>query len=179
MAVRRKYIKRFARDLLEEFGVTSPPVPVEQIAKQLGAQINEAPDGEDLSGFMLRDQTTGEVVIGVNKAHGEHRRRFTIAHELAHMLLHDQEQLHVDSSRRLQLIRRSGQSSDGNVPIEIEANVFAAEFLMPADLLEEDLLTDENANINDVSVIRTLANRYKVSNQAMTFRLANLGYIDI
>jgi Zn-dependent peptidase ImmA (M78 family) len=55
-------------------------------------------------------------------------------------------------------------------PTEREANYFAAELLMPGELIEICI----QANIKST---QELAARFKVSEQAMTFRLINLGYL--
>jgi Zn-dependent peptidase ImmA (M78 family) len=56
---------------------------------------------------------------------------------------------------------------------EIEANRFAAELLMPKDLLEADLDKFE-IDIEDAETIQHMARRYGVSEQAMTLRIVNL-----
>ena len=62
---------------------------------------------------------------------------------------------------------------------EIEANLFAAEVLRPKRWLAADLEDEESLDLADESIIENLARRYEVSVQAMTFRLANLGYISL
>jgi Zn-dependent peptidase ImmA (M78 family) len=57
---------------------------------------------------------------------------------------------------------------------EIEANRFAAELLMPVNLIEHDI--DRFDQIDDLAV-SWFANRYKVSPQAMQIRLTNLGHM--
>jgi Zn-dependent peptidase ImmA (M78 family) len=50
---------------------------------------------------------------------------------------------------------------------------------MPVSLLERDLHDVEAFDPEDEIFTRTLAKRYRVSSQALTFRLANLGYIQL
>ena len=52
-----------------------------------------------------------------------------------------------------------------------------AELLMPAHLLERDRAEIDVVDLEDEDVIRELADRYRVSAQALTFRLNYLGYI--
>ncbi|MGH9720702.1 MAG: ImmA/IrrE family metallo-endopeptidase [Bryobacteraceae bacterium] len=59
------------------------------------------------------------------------------------------------------------------------ANWFAAELLMPARMLERDLRGKNLDLLADDDFLETLAGKYKVSIQALTFRLANLGYIEL
>ena len=178
MKIRRKYIRGLVEQLLAKFSVSRAPVPVEKFAMSLGAKVCRTPaDDDDLSGFMYRDRQAGTCVIGVNGAHPFNRQRFTIGHELGHFLLHDQDGVHVD--RRFQVKMRNRASSEGTDIEELEANLFAAEVLMPASLLEGDLERIDIVDLEDEEVVAKLAHRYKVSTQAMTFRLAYLGYLQI
>ena len=173
MAQRWARIRRKAKDLLKEFEIHEPPVPVRNLARGCGARIVQV-SGEDggIDGFLYREGST--VVIGVNRDHAAVRRRFTIAHELGHLLLHErQDQVHVDRGFRVRL--RSGVSSEGTDRDEMEANRFAAELLMPIDFLRTDLKRME-FDLADGEDLRGLAKRYGVSTQAFAIRLNGLGY---
>src|SRR5262249_22745239 len=75
-----------AQELLDELGITTIPVPLEEIAKHLGAQLRFSPLDEELSGMaFIKDDVP---IIGVNALHHPNRQRFTIAHEIAHLRLH-------------------------------------------------------------------------------------------
>ena len=87
--------------------------------------------------------------------------------------MHHQSELHIDHHYRILL--RSERSSQAIDPEEIEANTFAAELLMPQAMLEKDI-GEQAIDYEDDEMIRTLARRYKVSLQAMIFRLTNLGF---
>lgn len=178
MGIRRKAIQQQVEKLLKMNKVTSPPVPIEKIAKTLGLDIRMAPDHEGLSGFLVTDPDNARTIIGVNKGHHPNRRRFTIAHEIGHHVLHENESVHVDETGIFKVALRSAESSSGMDPTEIEANTFAAELLMPEQLLEQDIEECASSiDLGDDSFIQALAKRYEVSVSAMTFRLANLGYI--
>lgn len=159
-------------------GVDGPAVPVKEIAEENGVLVQEAKAEDDLSGFIYVDNESDETVIGVNRNHGEQRKRFTIAHELGHMFLHDFDDLHVDRGFGVKL--RNRISSKGTDLEEKEANLFAAELLMPKDFIED--VFDENGidmvDLENEAVITMLAKKFNVSVQAMTFRLMYLGYID-
>lgn len=103
--------------------------------------------------------------------HPETRRRFTIAHELGHLLLHKDEKLHIDE--RFPIGFRDGVSSLAEDDNEIEANQFASELLMPLEFLAKDL-KDLSLDMESEEAIAELANRYQVSLQAMTIRLSRL-----
>jgi Zn-dependent peptidase ImmA (M78 family) len=173
MAIRRRKIESLIEGLLATYNITEAPVPVEIIAKAKGARIFYQSLEDDVSGFLYRDEA--QAVIGVNTHHAPVRQNFTTAHELAHLLLHDQEQLHVDHSFRVRL--RDDVSSQGTDEGEREANLFAASILMPRRFLEEDLENEEYVDLLDDEFLSDLARKYGVSTQALVNRLKNLGYI--
>lgn len=106
--------------------------------------VEESPKRKTLGFFINRwmtslDSSTAkdQSVIGVNTQHAPVRQNFTTAHELGHLLMHDQEQLHIDHAFRVRL--RDDVSSQGTDDAEREANFFAASLLMPRTFLEADL----------------------------------------
>jgi len=156
--------------ILEDNNISRPPVPVERIASSLGLELRYAPLDADVSGAILRNGQ--EAVIGVNSFHHPNRQRFTIAHEIAHFLLHAGLDVHLDNDFRVNL--RDEESSLAVDSDEIEANGFAAELLMPTGFVLKDI--GDLTEIDDVAIQR-LARRYKVSQQAMQIRLVNLGFL--
>ena len=93
------------------------------------------------------------------------------------MLLHDQEQLHLD--RAFPTVRlRNDVSSQGVNDAEKEANLFAAEMLMPEKFLRHDLAGRASLDLYDEDYIPQLAQKYGVSVQALMFRLQYLGYVE-
>ncbi|MGH7751081.1 MAG: ImmA/IrrE family metallo-endopeptidase, partial [Candidatus Dormibacteria bacterium] len=64
----------------------SAPINVEYIAQRLNATVRYAKLGADLSGMLIRDGD--RTIISVARSHAKVRQRFTIAHELGHLLLH-------------------------------------------------------------------------------------------
>jgi Zn-dependent peptidase ImmA (M78 family) len=173
--VRRKHIRSLVERLLSEHRVRNGPVPVTKIANSLGVEVQEESADEDLSGFLYRDRKREVAIIGVNADHHPNRQKFTAAHELGHYLLHDFDDVHVD--REFKVWLRSEASSRGTDIEEKEANLFAAELLMPAKFLQSDVEEIGSFDVLDEDVLKDLADRYGVSTQAMTFRLAYLGYL--
>ena len=130
---------------------------------------------DELSGLMKRFGKNNLPVIAVNANHPMERQRFTLAHELAHFLLHASSPLHVDSSQVYFRERHSSQSLDWK---EIQANQFAAALLMPRKMLipdafNEGVLTGLGDDVTRDG-IRRLAKKYQVSEQAMTIRVGSL-----
>ena len=173
MAIRRRRIESLVQGLLATHKIKEAPVPVEKIAKAQGARIFYQSLDNDMSGFLYRDKA--QAVIGVNTHHAPVRQNFTTAHELGHLLLHDQEQLHVDHGFRVRL--RDDMSSQGTDEAEREANLFAASLLMPKEFIEADLASEDYFDLLDDGFLQNLARKYGVSAQALVNRLKNLGYI--
>lgn len=168
------FIQKSVERLLKLVDNNEPPVPVERIARLRGIHLRYVPFEGEMSGLLF--QEGGNIIIGVNELHPKTRQRFTIAHELGHLELHNRSEFHID--RNFRILLRDERSSQAIDPTEIEANAFAAELLMPKIMLERDL-RGHMVDYEDDELIRNLANRYKVSLQAMIFRLTNLGFISL
>lgn len=169
--VRPRYsrIELLTDNLIKESGINGPAIPIEDIVKGRGISIRPM-DLKEISGLVVRDGTT--TVIGVNNKHAVTRRRFTIAHECAHVLLHEGTKVHYDTDFRVDF--RSEESSLGVKVEEMEANFFAACILMPRRFLEADPLISDLDVEDATSTVKELAARYKVSTHAMSIRLGNL-----
>src|SRR5438105_1193429 len=119
MIVRRKLIREVTTRLLRESKVERPPVPVEQIARTRGAIIRRGRVEPKVSGFLYRNAPRGHAIIGVNSTQHLNRQRFTIAHELGHLLLHSGDIVHVDAIKL-----RDDVSQKGTEIEEVESNLF-------------------------------------------------------
>jgi len=176
MSKRRAELQAY--ELLAECGITEAPVDLYLLANHLRATIQPEPIENDVSGMVFKHK--GRYIIGINSTHPETRRRFTIAHEMGHIVLHQLDQVHVDKQFPVKL--RDDISSQAIDPHEIEANAFAAALLMPEALLKRDLAamlaeSEEEMDCENDADIEELAQRYQVSVQAMSFRLTNLGFV--
>jgi Zn-dependent peptidase ImmA (M78 family) len=161
-------------EVLRECGITSRPVPLDEIARHFDIAQVRLSGSSDIFGAIVREN--GNVMIAVNPYQHPNRQRFTIAHELAHFFLHYQDGLerieHVDTDFRISW--RNSVSSQGVDWQEIEANRFAAALLMPEEMLRGDL---DRFQILDRDAVQHLASMYEVSRLAMHFRLVNLGLL--
>ena len=153
-------------DLLRTHKVTAPAVNVFRVIEENGIKlVFEDMDDSD-SGLLLIEG--GKATIAINKSHHTNRQRFTAAHECGHYFLHrgdGDKQLFVD-----QAFARGATASAGTDSIEIEANQFAAELLMPEEMVRESV---GGQSLSDLD-ISLLALRFEVSEQAMTLRLVKL-----
>lgn len=142
--------------------IKAPPVNVLSIAKLFGIRVYRVPNWEDgLSGMIKMSEEDGGssgYAIYVNAEHSEKRRRFTVAHEVAHFVLHKNliGDGVVDDG-----LYRSGLSN----LIEMEANNLAARILIPGVLLRKFLNDEENYSVEKLS------EKFNVSPQAMAIRL--------
>lgn len=169
--------KNRAKDILKTIERKSgTEINVEALAGSLGIDIQPADfNNNSIAGF-LHASKTSKPVIFVNKSDHLERRRFTIAHEIGHFLLHKQESIHIDEKTTASpLLFRDAESSKATKIKEIEANQFAAELLMPTQeiLVQAKKMLEKNDEIEDV--IKKLAETYCVSSIAMSIKL-NAGH---
>ena len=158
MATDTDSIRREAARLLEAAGIDRPPVPLRDVVSVLNLSLVErAQDPFTTSEAALVPLGDGHA-IELYGTRGERRRRFTVAHEIGHFVLHPER---VRSER-------GGVTNWGSRDLEREADTFAAELLMPEHLVRQ-LVLEEGADPG------RLADRFDVSVQAMTIRLARLG----
>jgi Zn-dependent peptidase ImmA (M78 family) len=160
------------------------PVDVNKIANLLGIVVEEdfCFDDQQFIGQISFDGDRPKITINVLENTYEPRKRFTLAHELAHYCLHsnDSKSGFVDTRKTMD---RSGSYWD---VYESEANSFAARLLMPKPLLisEGNKVINEYQNEIDRQVgmpqnlfVDSMAKKFNVSNAAMEYRLRNLGII--
>jgi Zn-dependent peptidase ImmA (M78 family) len=164
-----------ARQLLADCGVTEPPVPLDQLVEYCGAELVREPLEGDISGMVFRDES--RKVIGVNSLEVGTRQRFTIAHEIGHLLLHEGRPVIVEKLVRVNL--RGKNPSGASAREEREANQFAAELLMPEHMVRKAAheVVGDRTLVSDRRFVSTLAKRFEVSGQAMEYRLVNLGLL--
>lgn len=161
--------ERRAEQVLEQ-AKSDIPVDVTSIAQFLNVTVRSRVLEDSVSGVLLIKGS--QAIMGVNALHHPHRQRFTIAHEIGHLLLHrDTASVFVDSSP---VFFRDAASSEGTRIQEIEANAFASALLMPQDAIRE-FVGNQPIDVHDEAAMKSLAGRFEVSVQALTIRLTRLG----
>ncbi len=171
--MRRTAVEKKALEILRNtVGLQKPPVDVKKIASLLGADCREAALPDETSG-VLEKKPEGHHKILVNKDHASVRRRFTIAHELGHLVLSQRNGIYIDK----RIFFRNGRSQQAIDPEEITANAFAAELLMPTPLIRRSFNRYAVNGFFDAGsdVVADLADEFKVSTTAMSIKLQNLG----
>lgn len=160
-------IKNLAVEQLKETG-SEIPVRIVDIAKKNNLSVYEVDlsdiGGTNLSGALKADN--GKWVILVNISESIERKRFTIAHELGHFLLHAGESFVDDFSSSEVFYRANAVDNAGK---EKEANFFAANILMPEESVRKswELYGDTEK----------MAEVFMVSELSMVYRLKNLSLL--
>lgn len=136
----------------------------------------------ELAGLIYADHR--QAFILVRKDDPVPRRRFTAAHELGHYLLHVPSQPETAtedgfvSTDDAKAVAETGSEADNLQQMEIEANIFAAELLMPearcrtiaAEVIHQQAMSERYL------VIR-MASEFLVSREAARWRVRNLGLL--
>lgn len=162
---------RSANELLEICGISyEPPIDIDSLASKLGISIMpvdfsiiekeaDVPTGYILGATISQDNN---VNILYRENNTENRRRFTIAHEIAHCSLHTDNLIdhHIE-------LRDSYKSDSGK---EFEANIYAGELLIPESTLH---------NIYNQLIVPSLEALAKIFMVSSTVMVARLEYLNL
>ncbi|MCE3037472.1 ImmA/IrrE family metallo-endopeptidase [Helicobacter sp. faydin-H20] len=179
---KKKFSGKKAVEVLEILEVTSIPIDIKDILRnKLGIHIDEKMEWDKLSfdGCVYLKDNYPEIWLNTSMPEG--RQNFTLAHELGHIIndiLPNIEQCHQDVIKdNYETLYRRGNTDKK----EIRANQFAAEFLMPSQFIaQEAKAIVESKDFKELGlneVIQRMADRFRVSFDAMKWRLVNLNYI--
>ena len=139
------------------------PVPLGELAKKLKLTVKLSSMKPGRSG-LIEKLEDGSYKIKINRYEVRTRQRFTLAHEIAHYLLHQEI---IDNSGKIQdnVLYRSGQSEQ----VEIEANKLASEIILPTEQvkIEYENLLDKEHN----EIVEQLASEWQVSDITMEIKL--------
>ena len=152
--------RNVARKLLSDIGIQNPPILIRAIVKYIkkDKDLSVYPwlFGNSTSGIQITQEDS--ATIGYNKTQHQHRQRFTVAHEIGHLLLgHTNKNFISDLNDKK--------------PEEVEANQFAAELLMPLQMLNNDFK-------NGLKDAKNIALKYNVSEEAVWWRLCDCKLIN-
>lgn len=145
-------------------------VDVEAVVMRLGIEIQEnAFTDRAIRAISIAGMGFSPCIV-LNSAYHWNRqqevRRFSLAHELCHIL--------ADRDRARRVVVGTGAWAPRD--IERRANAFAANFLMPPRLIEHHLANLESP-ISQIEGVNELADRLRVSDSAALDHLFNLGFI--
>jgi Zn-dependent peptidase ImmA (M78 family) len=152
---RKAVAKKLAQQVIKGSGISSAPVSLQKVIDHLqkthNLNVMRAPLTEKVSGLLVvcNDLDKESMVIGFNPDKPWCHRRFTIAHEIGHIMMSH---------------TCSGNTNDRSHN-ETEANNFAAELLIPTNLIKVDFKKLQN--------IPELSKLYRVSAEAMAIKLGD------
>ena len=140
------------------------PVPLAEIAQAVGIEKIKLIDTDGFEGALISnpEKSRGYIVL---KADSYPRRlRFTLGHELGHFLIPSHTPTYFNCSE--EDIELSG-SNGSNSGMEVEANQFAANLLMPVKYFRAEL---RGMGEPDIGHIVGLSDKYDVSVEAASRR---------
>jgi Zn-dependent peptidase ImmA (M78 family) len=146
------------------------PVPLKEIAKELGYKVVYFVDkkDQDISGYVHY----GEMTIGLNSKDSDLRQRFTLAHEIGHILNGD------GKDGGIELDYRSNMTLNSSDLKEVKANKVAAELLMPSQEFKLKFKEIKNEYYDSVKItIFKLSIYFQASEEACRIRAENLKLI--
>ena len=114
-------IKRLVAYYVRKYDTRNPF----QLAEHLNVEVQIGPLGSRAGCYMF---LKNHKCIFLNEDLEEHERMLVMAHELAHSIMHTKENCYFIRNKTLILTSK----------MEIEANTFAAELLIPDDLIHEN-----------------------------------------
>lgn len=162
------------QSIVRSFTLASAPIDLAKITKELNLKVVYSDEIPNTVSGVLDCRNAESPLILINKNKSENHQRFSLAHEIGHYLLHSFDgQLHMDGN--MGVFFRSSQdgitssNKSYNLKIEREANVFAAELLMPKDLLESEV--NSRYQSIDMTLVEELSKTFAVSQVAMAIRM--------
>jgi Zn-dependent peptidase ImmA (M78 family) len=141
---------------------------LKDILGEIGIRVFElAVPQNQFSGFSYWHSDYGPCIL-VNAKDAPGRRAFTLAHEYAH-ILHSDEPSVCDIGE---------EGRPGPTKEERRADVFAIDFLLPAEPVRQDFARRGLSRQPSVQELGAMAGRWCVSVQAMAYRHEDLALID-
>jgi Zn-dependent peptidase ImmA (M78 family) len=146
-------------------GKDDPGLPIDpaQIARKLGIDVYETALRPDVFAVLVKEPGQ-DPKIALNISDSKNRKRFSCAHEIGHYTRRS-----LDTEQYAYLDKRSPLSATGLDVDEIYANSFAACLLMPETIVTFLFNRGDGA--------LGMALRFDVSQEAMQYRLRNLGLL--
>lgn len=119
-----------AQNLLEHWPVDSEGLDsLKRIAEFLGAEVRQLPLSPSVSGVIIKESPDDHPVITINMNEAPVRQRFTLAHEIGHLV--DRELVAEDDDYSFVDYRKT--AADSQDLHEFFANEFAGNLLMPTE----------------------------------------------
>lgn len=139
---RKQAIDRVIEEITLTTGLSYPENNLLEIAKRLNIEVafvNFGDESGEIRGFIKKGNKNEKSQILLNQAESLSDRTFTLAHELGHHFLHDGDQYFRDTY--------TVNLDSLEAEMQIEANYFAANFLMSKEKFQEVLTRTQDARI--------------------------------
>ncbi|MCV6623478.1 MAG: ImmA/IrrE family metallo-endopeptidase [Cellvibrionaceae bacterium] len=173
------------KELLEKFDMLQAPIDVEALCDKIGVPVTVSTSLKKLYSGEISLDSNGEVSIWVNAINHQNRKRFTLAHELGHLI--NDIIPHIESHKEVVFEdpATNFQRSGAQKPEEYRANTFAAELLMPEELIVKEgkkvlkFLSNKlgTEKVPESEFIEKMTEKFLVSHQAMEIRLKVIGIL--
>ena len=146
-----------ARSVREDWGLGIDPIPkLAELLEERGIKVMSL-DLDDIDGLAAKvrrkDRGAARVIV-IKKSSWSERKRFSLAHELGHMVL----------------------APEKGIDEEKAAHRFAGAFLMPVDVLRSEIGVHRSSI--SIGELMALKERFGVSIQALTYRCKDLGILN-
>ena len=160
----KKEIEKQAYELLKSvhYDDNEDFIDIIRIAKDMGFSVGNALLNTNDDGFLLIQHGAKEILgiktdklIGVNSQRSLAWKRFIIAHEVAHYILHFPKQKTPIFAHR--------ENRKGKNIIENDADFFAACLLMPKEKFRKKYEELKKMNLNEDDIITLLAKKFIVT----------------
>jgi Zn-dependent peptidase ImmA (M78 family) len=139
------------------------PIKLGALAKDLGIDVFQSSLKPGISGLIEPSKTSlSGYQIKINRHEAVARQRFTLAHEIAHFLLHK------DFIRNGVIDNTLYRSSLSNKQ-EIEANKLASRIVMPDSIVKD--LRQKYADLSLDEMVSRMSDELRVSEPAMRIKL--------
>ncbi|SDE21303.1 protein of unknown function [Mucilaginibacter pineti] len=169
-----KHIEEKAIELINATNQKSAPIDVIKCAKHLGVLIEYTELEDDIFGLLVIKNKKPLIIVNT-LGNNESRKRFTIAHELGHYLLHSQNASFFIDKGEIQSCKRTLETTYEEAK-ERDANEFATSLLVPNYLLElEASLTTSDVKFD---IVRHLSEKFKVDEMLLGIKLSHLGLLE-
>lgn len=155
-AIREDFARMRAKNLLKDYRIKKPPTNVDLLASKLKIEVIYHDLNNIEFSFSIKDKDKYYVILVISGSYG--RDRWTLAHEIGHIILNHYELYRVDT------IYEDRLSEEERYILDREADIFAEELLMPSEWVARNKSLGID-NLKDV---------FEVSKEAISVRLKKI-----
>lgn len=149
-------------------------VDVIKIAEQLGFAVGNAKMNNDMDGFIIVDENAEDIMgiktnklIGVNADRNLAWKRFIIAHEIAHYVLHYSKEKNNGMFAHREHAKGKGKT-------ENDADFFAANLLLPKDRFSSKYSELKEKKLDQKDIVVLLSRKFIATENTVARRIEEL-----